>query len=258
MDKELTDIPLDEEPAFLDEDASDKKDEQEETPAASSAEKDKAESDPSHEGENTHGDDKTPLHKDERFKEVIRDRNEAREEAKRLRQEMDDFKATVTKEISAVKEPEDASVPSWFSDIYGDNKEAYQKYASHQAEERAQIKEEIRAEQRAQVEHGQKEVERWNGWVDKNLQDLRDEGEKFDKNELMKFLLEYRPTDDRGNIDFHKGLKLMQSMKPADKSLESRKRLASKTTSEADPDSKDDGVMTSQKLRNLSFKDLVS
>ena len=79
----------------------------------------------------------------------------------------------------------------------------------------------------AEQEQKTKESEYWNNWVGDQVQSLKDEGLKFDKNELMKVMYDYKPTDDEGNLDFRKGYEIMEVLKKKDpEKTEARKKIA--------------------------------
>lgn len=236
-----------------------------ETPAESSTEKEtEQETSPASEGEeggqpsNTPDEDKpVPFHKHPRFKEVISEKNELKDEVNVLKGRLDE------RETMQGEQPK--PVPAWFSKLYGDDNEAWQAYSQANAVERKSMKDEIlteiRTDQQTQTEVQQKTDKEANDYVDSSLEALKADGKKFDKNGLLKVMKEYPTTDSSGNLDFNKGFQLYEKLTEAKKDPEkdkARKELADKTTPESKPEGKEKPFGTSVNLRNRSFTSLAA
>lgn len=84
---------------------------------------------------------------------------------------------------------------------------------------------------------------------------MKDEGLKFDKNELIKVVNDYRPINDEGKWDFRRAYKILQlNAKSPDKA---RKELADSTTRQK-PDSKGEKFQTAHTLKNKSIADFIN
>ena len=233
MEKMFADIPH--EGGELSED-----EEKVENPSGSQPEKDEKES-PSQKGEkekvesdekkdskkpdNTsdEDEDKIPFHKHPRFKELVQERNELREMVEELSNKVDERFSEIKKESGKSEE-----IPAWFSRLYGDDPGVYAEYAKADKERREEIKAEIREEFEEKRKKDEEEIEKNNKWVKESIQSLKDEGYKFEKNELLKIMVDYQPTDENGNLDFKKGLKLLEKLneKGIDKKKEEKKKIA--------------------------------
>jgi hypothetical protein len=207
------------------------------------------------EGESTPEKD-IPFHKHPRWIEREREAEELRakvEEDQRIIAELKSFKEEIAQKL-----PHDSVVPDWFQELYGNNQVAWQKYSEYDKQQREQIKRDIIAEQEQARSQIAEESNRWNKWVDTEIDKLSSDGAKFDKNKLIKVMLDYRPTDENNNFDFKAGLKIYQALEGNDNSAsQARKELADTTTrssSRGEPKKKD--YMTPADLRNRSWMSL--
>lgn len=231
----------------------DKEGEDDDTILESSTKKVSEGEEPTHQGEEEGKDDLSkkigedknpPFHEHPRWKQLMKEREEDRSTI-----------TTLQTQIQGLQKPDASAkpVPKWFSDLYGDNKEAWDIYNSHQEEEKKQWKKELMDDLKTQETFQQKEQGKWNDWVKTETQRLVDEGKKFNKNELYQLILKYKPTDDNGNLDFDVGYELYEKLHPAsdkkpDPKEVKRKEVAGITTiQDKGQASKKDG---------LSFKDL--
>lgn len=213
-----------------------------ESPSESQAEKDEKES-PSHEGDkkkesdkekeedekekdedsekdksHDEDEDKLPFHKHPRFKEVIEERNELKKQVEELNQKVDE-------KFASIKNSGKKEIPSWFSRLYGDDEIAYEEYNKADQIRKEEIKKEIREEFEKAQKKEEEDTKKWVDWVKQSVQELKDEGKKFDKNALLKIMTDYKPTDDNGNLDFHRGYEILQAIgkKDSDKITEKKK-----------------------------------
>lgn len=202
-------------------------------------------------------DDSTPFHQHPRFKELIQERNELREklnEVGNTSSQIEELKTQISQLNSVI--PQTQSIPDWFVELYGDNHDAWSKYEQHTKAEKEQMVKEIRAEIQREQKQQEEQSQQWNKWVDSQLSSLEDEGKSFDRNELMKITLEYKPTDDSGNIDFRKAFELLQKLKPAKTLSPERKKIASITGNNGGEPSSD-RIISSDDIRNKDWQDLI-
>ena len=200
-------------------------------------------------------DDTTPFHKHPRW---IKLQEEKRQQAEII--------ANFGKKFSDLEEKLGArdkdKVPTWFTERFGEDPKLWTAYRQTTQEEKADIKKEIMAEIRAEQAQESQRQAGLQTWVQDSIQELKDEGEKFDENALLKILTDYSPTDAQGNIDFKKGLAILRQLDSAkgDKEKEkstARKEVAASTTSSSKGE-KTAQVLTAKQLRKKSFHDLVS
>lgn len=244
-----------------------------ETPAESSTEQNQAETSPSSQGEevqqeesvtsqseaNTENEEeKVPFHKHPRFKALIEEKQQLKQTVEQLlplRDEVERMKNEIQQR--GVKETP-TQIPSWFSNAFGDNEYVYQEWKNYEEQrsqtEREQIKAELKQEFQAAAQQRAQEEQRWNNWVDENINSLKEQGYNFNQNELMKIMMDYTPTDDQGNLSFEKGYKLYERLKqPNSSSSKEKKDIASKSISENKPDVKSRDYKTPDDLRGKSW-----
>jgi len=183
---------------------------------------------------------KKPLHKESRFREVVKERNRLREEREQWLEE----KARFFEEQTRRQVPQETKTerPSWFVKYFGEGADADSAWAGMQgmtASAKEQAKAEAIAELKAETEAQKENVKQASEWVDEQINAL--DG-NFDRNLLLKVMDEYRPTDpETGYLDFPTGLKLYQKLYPDNGKLksEARKKLAADmgaSTGKAEPE----------------------
>lgn len=222
---------------------------------------------------NSQDENNVPFHKHPRWK-AMHDKNRALEETLAMTaaevQELRAFREQTASRLDQVdritRGEEKVTIPKWFGVAFGEeNTELYQEYQQHQTEMRQQIKAEIVQEQQqahqAATHAAQSETARWDAWVTKSVDGLRDEGLEFDENELRAVALKYLPSDDRGNIDFRKAYDILQiekvkDMKPTEKA-KARKAIAAATTTKGSSESPPKEYMTAADLRRTSWNKLA-
>lgn len=199
-------------------------------------------------------DDNTPFHKHPRWKQLQEEKRQQADKIATYEQRFAELESKITQR-------EQAKIPEWFSTRFGEDQTSWDAYKQTSQSEKSDLKKEIMAELKAETQQETKRQADLNDWVQDNLNSLEDEGEKFDKNALLKVLNDYAPSDANGNIDFKKGLAILRQFE-ASKAVETkekstaRKEVASATTSSSKGE-KQSGPIPAKQLRKLSFLDLV-
>lgn len=216
----------------------------EETPSESAAENNTGEE---KEEENI------PFHKHPRWIERENELNELRERDEANAREIAELRA-----MTEAKETNNAKIPDWFVELYGENEVAWQKYSEHENKRTEEIEARILARREAEEREATQEAEKWSKWVDSQMNTLEEDGHTFDRNKFAKIMLEYSPTDENNNLDFQKGFKIYQALegKTDTAKSEARKILADKTTSDAKGEPTQKDYLTSNELRNRSWSSL--
>lgn len=202
----------------------------------------------------------TPFHKHPRWIEREKELNTLRQKDEAREREIADlkqFKEQTTQRLSAIKG--DSKIPEWFSTLYGDSPEAWEKYSEHDKQNREDMKREILEAQEQQFKQAQDQEKYWLKWVDDEMGKLESKGYKFDRNELADVMMKTRPTDSNGNLDFEAGYETYVARKgPTSNTPQSmaRKQIADSAmkTSKTEPNKKD--FMTSAELRRKSWNSL--
>lgn len=218
----------------------------EETPSESLSEKETAPEEEVVQQENV------PFHKHPRWIERENELQELRESNEATARELEELKA-----MRAVSS--DSDIPDWFVELYGENETAWRKYNEHEQQRTQEIENRILTRQQQEAQQKAQETERWNKWVDDEIKRLEDEGHTFDRNKLIKTMLDYSPTDGDNNLDFNKGMSIYEALegKQDNKKSEARKAIAdtaTATSTKGEPTKKD--YMTPAELRNRSWGSL--
>lgn len=255
----------------------------EETPAESLAENKPQDPSPSSEGEkpeeksvpkegaedpkdNSHdATNQVPFNKHPRWLEMLEERNALREQLAALAERVEKVQSTV----SETKSPEIEAIPKWFTEIYGDNVDAWKDYQSHLDSELQKRQANLQAQAEAKQRQEASEADRWSKWVEDSVQKIEVKHSvelpkgSSERNEFMAYVLKVKPTDDEGNIDLltawneYSEKKELMKLRDLQKS-EARKDVASISSPSASKNEppKEDFVTLSQ-LRRRSFQDLI-
>lgn len=229
-----------------------------ETPSESPTEKE-PEMDKPEEGDNTpeEKEENIPFHKHPRWIERERELNrlkEQEEENARVIAELSAFKEEAAKKL----EPTDTKIPDWFSELYGENDVAWKKYSEYEEAKELEIERRVISRQEQARKQAEEQNQYWNRWVDDEISKLEATGRNFDRNELIKTMLDYAPTDGNGNLDFEKGYKIYDTLKSKEDktSSQAKKVLADTTTRSSTGERKSKDFMTADELRRKSWQDL--
>ena len=196
-----------------------------------------------------------PFHKHPRFKAIISENHALKEKV----EELSSLKEKVERLESSTTQ-KSVEIPAWFSEVWGLNEDAWSKYQQFSSAEKAAYKEEIKREILAEQNKEKEETEKWDRWIDSQIEALESEGKTFDRNELMKVMSDYRPTDGQGQYDFHKGYELYSKLKALDEKPEvqkARKEVAAMATSDSKPETTRSKVMTPEEARRTSWTNLI-
>lgn len=188
-----------------------------ETPTESQTVKDTTDK-PSQGGDNT-PEEKTPFHKHPRWIQTQKDLKETRE------------KLAV---LEAAKTPS-LELPKWYKDRFGDTDEAKANYQAitQKDGELDWIKQNIKEDLQRETQAEQTQVSDAEQYVDTQLAEMADEGLKFDRNGLLKFMVDFQAEfgagsllDTEGNYDFRKALAMKSRMEPEPEPDNTKKALA--------------------------------
>lgn len=189
--------------------------------------------------------------------------------------ELREFREKVSPLIDQLGKPKEAdetdtAIPDWFTELFGDNQAAWKKYRTYDQGQRAQLRQEILNDLNAKSRQATEESKKYDKWVVDQLTSLDDyiaenKLPKFNKNELLKVALEYKPTDDDGNISFVKAYKILMAEKASEKKdpsskpnpTDAKKRVADTTMGKDAPANQKKDFKTSHDLAGQSFRDLA-
>jgi hypothetical protein len=177
---------------------------------------------PSQGGANTPEVKTEPFHKHPRWIQTQRELKETRDEIARLKAER--------------TQNQPASVPDWWKKQYGDTPESLQRYQSvtQKDGELDWIKQQVLGELENRTKAEQATIQQGEEYVNTQISELQAEGQKFEKNALLKFMVDFQNEygagallDAEGNYDFRKSLTLMQKLNPEPATPNVNKALAS-------------------------------
>lgn len=159
-----------------------------------------------------------------------------------MRREIKEAKETAAKAVAEAEALKNSSKtiepPEWWKKQYGDTPESKERYGlvTQKDGELDWIKQSIleKLDQRSQQEQSQ--TVEGEQYVDSQLAEMSEEGLKFERNSLLKFMVDFQEEfgagsllDKEGNYDFRKSLKLMEKFgaEEQDTSVDTKKQLAS-------------------------------
>lgn len=196
------------------------------TTSASQTEKKEADK-PTSQKDDNDSDEKTPFHKHPRW---IKNQ----EELKIARAEAAEAKA---KAESLEKGSKVVEIPKWWVDAYGDSAESkqnYQNYETATQAERDRLRDEVKEALKNEATAEQTQVADGEAYVEEQFSEMSAEGLKFERNSLLKFMVDFQKEfgagsllDGEGNYDFRKALTMQNRMQPpAVEDNSTRKNLA--------------------------------
>ena len=146
----------------------------------------------------------------ERFQTLTQHNRELKEKL----EEMEARVAEIAESTSQRNEEEESSqIPEWFSNVMGENEEAWQGFQGMTAKMKQEAIEAIKNEgsqERQQEEQAAKEGMDWVTNQMELVEETYGQLSESKRNELMSVVEKYTPTDNEGNLDFVKGYELMQ------------------------------------------------
>ena len=190
-------------------------------------------------GGDSNPEESLPFHKHPRWKQQV-------EENKALRQQLEElqtFRQQVEPLIPQAPAHSDP-LPDHWKELFGETPEAYKLWQKHEDELIEKATQRIKAEEQRKLE----EANAYNQHIENELKAMEDEGLKFNRNELNKFLVDMQteygtiPLTANGQIDFRKGLQMFQKFSPPKQdTVEAKKQVATKlapTTTNSTPETK--------------------
>jgi len=171
------------------------------------------------------------------------------------------YKRELEQKVEERIKPEDSTIPDWFTELFGENEVAWQKYEAREKAREEEIEQRVLKTYEERQNKQTDEAKKWEKWVDDQVLSLENEGKKFDKNELIKTVLDYRPTDEQGNFDLRKGYDIMVALKGKQNETKiqasiKRKEIADITTKKAGGDTPKKDYLTPADLRKTSWNQL--
>jgi len=226
---------------------------------------------PSHEGgnqiqnekiedDNTQVDNTVPFHEHPRFKELISQKNEIKERFEEQTKQLEELKSLIANQSSQPTK-EETNVDPELIPLLGDDPKIHAQWKKVLQNERDQMLREFREQQSKEYQQQYEQQARWDNWVKESVSALKEQGKTFDENKLLKIAIDYKPTDDQGNIDFYKAYEIMKALEPAkDESKKiAKQKIASQTMKGSSSSNiSEEKVIRSIDLKNKSWTDLFT
>lgn len=205
-----------------------------------------------------------PLNKDRRFKEIQAANRAMQERLEAMQSAHEKQLAELKGLVQGSQKTAPANTPpEAFKELFGEGNEhlwgKWQQLWPQQPnvdELKQQLFQELESKQQEQVKVQEQRLQ----WVTDQVDSLREEGLKFEKNELLAVLEKYAPTDANGVLDFKKGYELLQVLnanKPENKRKDARKKIAAQTSPQGAAEQVADDTIDIAKTRGKNWRDIV-
>jgi len=220
---------------------------QEETPAESQTE---------------NKEDEVDLKKNDAWKEL-------REERDRERVAREALEARLAALETSEKDEESSEKSEFVRSLVGDNEEVAKTWEKEKGSLKEEVKRELIQEQLDADRKAREQKEYWSKWTDERLSEVEKEfnvdfkSNEGKKNELSKIMIDYSPTDEAGNLDYRKGMKILNELsrvKEAEETqkIQVKKNVADATVSKETSVQKNKGFLTSQDLRGKDWRSVMN
>lgn len=159
-------------------------------------------------------------------------------------------------------------LPQWWKDSYGDTDESKKRFTEYETAtqaERDRIKQEVKEDLQREVQQEQTTSTQGEEYVETQLAEMTEEGLKFDRNSLLKFMVDFQEEfgegsllDKDGNYDFRKALAMKERMTPkeVDDSTSTKKALAGQASkSKASSQSSSKVPVVSRRTLNRGWRE---
>ena len=146
----------------------------------------------------------------ERFQTLTEHNRELKEQLEEMKARVEEIAASASQRN---EEEEESQIPEWFSNVMGENEEAWKGFQGMTSKMKQEAIEAIKNESTQSQREEEKAAQEGMDWVTNQMDSVEEtygQLSKSKKNELMSVVEKYTPTDNEGNLDFVKGYELMQ------------------------------------------------
>lgn len=172
--------------------------------------------------------------------ESILKKNSAWEEMRTAREEAEAKARDLEARLSALeKEDIEVEKSDFVKSLVGENEEVEEKWAKEKISLKEELKQELVREQLDAQRREQEQKEYWAKWTDERLSEVEKEfkvdfkSDESKRNELSKIMLDYSPTDEQGNLDYRKGMKILNELSKVKEVEETQKTQMKKNVADA-------------------------
>lgn len=203
-------------------------------------------------------DDKVPLHKNKRFQEIYRERKEFLEKNKELEAKLEEFaafKEEAEKKLSSVKE-QPADLPNFYKQAFhSDDPALVNSWLEFEQGLKAEVAEKVRAELEEEIKLKEYQSKNFQKFVNEELQAMKDEGKKFDDQEVIDTAVKLKLFDEKGIVNLKGAYEILEARKEKEAVLKNkpRKDIASLTNSEGGSEPTNKKVYTAKDFARKWF-----
>jgi len=195
--------------------------------------------------------------------------NNAWKELREAREEAEAKAQALEERLQALENEGRGEKSEFVTSLVGDNEDVAEKWEKERENLKEEVKRELIQDQLKAQQREQEEREHWAKWTDERLTEVEQEfkvnfkADESLKNELSKVMLDYSPTDEQGNLDYRKGMKLLTDMKKVQAQEEAQKTqvkkdIADATVSKETSVQQNKGFVTSNDIRGRDWRSLVN
>ncbi len=206
--------------------------------------------------------DESVLKKNSAWEEMRQAKELAETEARSLREKLN----VIEKEWDVEEVPEKSE---FVKSLVGDNEDVDKVWAKEKESLKEEMKRELVQEQLDAQRKEQEQKEHWIKWTSDRLSEVEKEfkvdfkADESKKNELSKIMLDYSPTDEAGNLDYRKGMKILTELTKVKDSEETqkiqvKKNIADATVSKETSVQQNKGYVTSNDIRGKDWRTWVN
>ena len=200
---------------------------------------------------------------------AVQKRNSAFEEMRTAREEAERKASELEARLSALEKEGSPEKSEFVSSLVGDNEDVEKVWAKEKQSLKEEVKQELVREQLDAQKKVQEEKEKWTKWTNDRLSEVEKEfkvdfkSDESKKNELSKIMLDYSPTDEQGNLDYRKGMKILNELsrvKETEKhsSTQAKKNIADATVSKETTVQQNKDFVTSNDIRGKDWRSWLS
>ena len=205
--------------------------------------------------------DEPDLKQNEAWKKMREEKEASDEKARKLEEKLSEIE-----KVWDIKEK--VEQPEFLTDMIGENEDVAKKFQNYESGLKEKIKAELIQDQIDAQNKVREDAEKWTNWTNDRLSEVETDFKvnfKSDpslKNELSKIMTDYTPTDEQGNLDFKKGMKLLTDLKKVQEAEQShkvqvKKDIADATVSKETSIKPNKDYMTSNDMRGRDWRSLM-
>ena len=200
--------------------------------------------------------------------ESVLKKNSAWEEMRTAREEAEAKAQELEARLSALEREDSPEKSEFVKSLVGENEDVEKVWAKEKESLKEEVKRELVREQLDAQNKEREQKEHWARWTNERLSEVEKEfkvdfkTDESKKNELSKIMLDYSPTDEQGNLDYRKGMKILNELSRVKQAEETQKTQAKKdiadaTVSKETSVQQNKGFVTSNDIRGKDWRSIL-